>query len=430
MGITRTETVPEWGRYDVIVAGGGVSGVAAALAAARHGQRVLLLEKSVKLGGLATLGLINFFVAMCDGYGRQICFGMADEFLKLSQRHGYGKIPPEFVNGRIPPETIEQYKKAGKPLPRLKTRMSADIFALELLELCIREGVEISFDTLVTKPVMDERNEKKLAGLIVENKSGAGYYAAEQFVDTTGDADLLARAGVPTLKRGNYHTYIAYTASLESCKKAEESGYIRNMFGKIGPNATLYGGGQPETLPLYDGTDAKEVNRYLQTCQLAVLEEIKKLPDRNTRDIIALPGMPQFRTTRCIEGDHVLRETDVLRHFDDSVCLINDFDRRGYLFEVPFGTLVRRGWDNLITAGRSASAEGYAWDALRVIPPAILTGQAAGTAAAHAVREGKPVTEIDLAKLQADMEQQNVAVHYDDKNVPEDLSGVFEGSDN
>ena len=427
MEIKLTESVPEWGKYDVIVAGGGVAGVAAALAAARHGQNVLLLEKSVKLGGLATLGLVNYFVPMCDGFGKQVMFGMADEFLKLSLKHGYGKPPAEFVNGRIPPETIERYRQEGKALPRMVTRMSAEIFALELLELCLLEGVEISFDTIVTKPVMD--GAQKVAGLVVENKSGTGYYAAEQFIDATGDADLLFRAGMPTKKRGNYHTFFAYMMSVDSCKKAAESGYIRDALYKIGPNATLSGKGHPETIPLYDGTDAKEVNRYLQTCQLALLEEVKKLPDRNTRDVIAMPGMPQFRTTRCLDGDHVLQTEDALRHFDDSVCMINDFHRRGVFYEVPYGALARHGWENLITAGRTASAEGYAWDALRVIPPAILTGQAAGTAAAHAIREGKPIAEIDLPALQADMEKQNVAVHFDDADVHEGLSGSFEGID-
>ena len=70
-----------------------------------------------------------------------------------------------------------------------------------------------------------------------------------------------------------------------------------------------------------------------------------------------------------------------------------------------------------------------AWDALRVIPPAILTGQAAGTAAAHAIREEKPITGIDLPALQADMEKQNVAVHFDDADVHKELSGKKEGND-
>ena len=64
--------------FDILVAGGGLAGAAAALEAARHGKKVLLVEKSMKLGGLATLGLINFFVPMCNGRGKQIIFGMQE----------------------------------------------------------------------------------------------------------------------------------------------------------------------------------------------------------------------------------------------------------------------------------------------------------------------------------------------------------------
>ena len=91
--------VPVMGSFDVIVAGGGVAGVSAALAARRQGKSVLIIEKSLMLGGLATLGLINFFVPMCNGRGRQIIFGMAEELLRASIRYGYDSIPEEWKNG-------------------------------------------------------------------------------------------------------------------------------------------------------------------------------------------------------------------------------------------------------------------------------------------------------------------------------------------
>ena len=84
-----------------------------------------------------------------------------------------------------------------------------------------------------------------------------------------------------------------------------------------------------------------------------------------------------MRCIRRIEGDITVYENQAFQHFEDSVCAINDFDRRDFLYEVPLRSLVRTGFDNLMTAGRSASADGYAWDVFRVIPPAILTGQAA-----------------------------------------------------
>ena len=68
------------GSYDLLVAGGGVAGAAAAVTAARRGKSVLLIEKSLYFGGLATYGLINLFVPMCNGRGRQIIKGMVAEF--------------------------------------------------------------------------------------------------------------------------------------------------------------------------------------------------------------------------------------------------------------------------------------------------------------------------------------------------------------
>ena len=94
-----TQQIPVCGEYDVIVAGGGLAGAAAAVSAARAGLSVLLLEKTVALGGLATIGLINFFVPMCNGRGRQIIRDMAEELLQLSVSCGYDTLPPEWREG-------------------------------------------------------------------------------------------------------------------------------------------------------------------------------------------------------------------------------------------------------------------------------------------------------------------------------------------
>lgn len=412
------EEVPQKGKYDVLVAGGGVAGVAAAVSAARQGKKVLLVEKSVKLGGLATLGLINLFVPMCNGRGKQIIFGMAQELAELSVAYGYGELPPDFTGGRIPPEKMAEYARTGSRPPRYMVRYSADIFALCLTELCRNEGVDILFDSVISRPVQDPETPRKLRGVVVENKSGRSYYAADMFVDVTGDADLMARAGMPTVKRGSYHTYWAFQITLDSCRKAvEQDDIYKAVFYAVGGGANLYGDGHPENIPLYDGTNAEDVNRYLLANQLELLEKLKKT-DRRTRDIVNLPGMAQFRTTRRLDADYVLKETDTYRHFPDSVGAICDFDRRDYLYEIPYSTLVRTGWDNLITAGRSAAGDGYAWDVLRVIPPAILSGQAAGTACALALDTGAPIWNVDILQLQRKLEQGGVMIHFDDADIP------------
>ena len=84
----ETREVTYKGEYDIIIAGGGIAGVAAALAARRLGSKVLLIEKSVMLGGLATLGLISWYEPLCDGDGRHIIKGISEELLLLSIQYG------------------------------------------------------------------------------------------------------------------------------------------------------------------------------------------------------------------------------------------------------------------------------------------------------------------------------------------------------
>ena len=175
-------------KYDIIVAGGGVAGVAAAITARRRGKSVLLLEKSNILGGLATLGLINYFVPMCNGRGTQIIFGLADTWFYESSKYGYDTISDDWKSGE----------------KRMTNRYSPYIFALQLTEQIQNEGVDLLFDCIGSEPVMEG---KHCVGVITESKSGREYYEAEMVIDTTGDCDLLRRGGVPTVAGKNYYTY-------------------------------------------------------------------------------------------------------------------------------------------------------------------------------------------------------------------------------
>lgn len=403
MSILFKREIPEKGSYDLIVAGGGVAGAAAALAGARAGKSVLLIEKSTMLGGLATLGLINYFVPMCNGRGKAICKGMAEEFLHLSIKHGYDTLPAEWKNGEPETPTTVRYV----------TRYSASIFALELTALLDKAGVDLLFDTVVVEPVMEERVCK---GLVVENKSGLSFYAGKMIVDATGDCDVLFRAGVPTVQGRNFHTYIAHGATLDTCKNAYDEKDISRLYGGMdfaGGHATLYGDHHPENMAYYTGTSSEDVNTYFVRNQREFLDKLADT-DRHTREVTMLPGMAQFRTTRHIDADYTLTMKDVWRHFDDSVSAINDFDRRDFLYEIPYRAMIRHEYPNLIAAGRTIAGEAYAWDVLRVIPPAILSGQAAGSAAALAVETGKGLDAIDIKELQRRLADQNVMIHFDD----------------
>ena len=400
--------------YDVIVCGGGVSGAAAAITAAKQGKSVLLIEKSCILGGLGTLGLINLFVPMCNGRGKQIIFGLCEKWARLSAQLGYDTIPEEWKNGEPKEPCTVRYIQ----------RYSPHIFALQLMDEVTKSGVELLYDCIACDPLMDGNVCK---GVFTESKTGTEFYACKMLIDTTGDCDVLRRAGVPTVAGENYYTYLGKKISLASCKNAVEKGNIKFAFGDIyGGGINLWGDNQPGDVPKWSGLTVDEVTDYLVTNQKVILSKLKS-EERNDREITHLPMMPQFRTTCHIKGDYSLKVSDAYKHFDDSVCAINDFEHRDHLWEVPLRTLVRKDYPNMLTAGRSADGTGYGWDLLRVIPVAILTGQAAAHAAVLAIDDKVGAADVNIRILQNNLEKDVVMIHFPDSYIPEDRTIILHG---
>ena len=127
--------IPVRAEYDTVVAGGGIAGIAAATAAARGGARVLLIEKQYMPGGLATAGLVTIFLPLCDGMGRQVTFGIAEELLRLSVRHGY--------EGKYPSAWLENGSYAEKAKQRFEVQYNPYIFAIEAEKLLKSAGVDL-----------------------------------------------------------------------------------------------------------------------------------------------------------------------------------------------------------------------------------------------------------------------------------------------
>lgn len=414
MEIKYQKTVPIKGEYDVIVVGGGVAGCAAAISAARHGKKVVLFEKTVALGGLATIGLVNLFVPLCNGNGKQIIYGMCEEFFNLAIEYGFDTIPEDWKDGEAKKETTQ----------RKITRYDYSIFSLVLLEKLKESGAEVCFDTIIVDALMEKGH---CNAVIVENKSGTSCYMAKAFIDASGDADLLARAGVPTVTGENYHTYYAKGMSLETCvnciEKKDVAEAVKTIAGPI--MANLHGGGHPESIKKYNATDADDVNRYLISNQIELLESLKS-DKRNHRWISMLPGMAQFRTSRRIDGDYTFNvERDAYKHFEDSISAISDFERKDFLYEVSYRTMVKTGFDNIIAAGRCTSGEGYGWDVLRVIPVAIITGQVAGIAASQKIDSNMPINKIDIKALQSVLSDENIIIHFDDALIPKSIKNTI-----
>lgn len=404
--IRWSESIPMAGEYDVIVCGGGIAGVAAALSAARLGKKVCILEKSTMLGGLATMGLINYWVPLCNGRGKQIIRGMAEELLRLSVRYGYDDLPEPWKEGEPAQPTDIRYV----------THYSIGLFALAMLDLLRKEKVTVFYDALVSTPVMRGTH---CEGIIIDSKSGRLFYGAKMVIDATGDADVMQRAGVPTVDGNDYFTMTAEGIDLKHCEEAVRRGDIRYAYTHFsGGPSSLYGTGHPEGMPLFHGCSLDMVNDFLQKNQMLLFENVKDQP-RKERDVHYLPGMAQLRTTRHIVGNEALTMKHLYSHSDTSIGAICDFEIRDRLYEVPYGAIVNAPFDNLLTCGRCAAAEGWAWDVLRVIPPAVLTGQAAGIAAAQSIDRAVPVSDLPVRPLQKALADTGVLIHFDDSWVPE-----------
>ena len=175
--------------FDIVVAGGGVAGIAAAVAAGRRGMKTVLLEKTVLPGGLATAGLIYIYLPLCDGNGTQVSFGITEEMLRRSIQYGPGEIPPGWRSAKNAPEA-----------ERFRVVFSPASFILGLDEMLEEANVEVWYDTVVTGTVLEG---ERLAKVAVSNKSGSGMLSASCFVDATGDADLAALSGLPCIEGKN-----------------------------------------------------------------------------------------------------------------------------------------------------------------------------------------------------------------------------------
>lgn len=384
--------------YNVIVAGGGTAGCAAAMQAAQCGMSVLLLEKKCLLGGLATGGLVNFMEPLCDGLGHTVIHGYAEKWTKELLQIGYDSLPDIWRDGNPDCKTGRRYA----------TFFSANTLALMLTDELQSAGVDFLFDCSVTDAVMEGNCCK---GVVIFGKAGFEYYECDMLIDATGDCDVLRAAGVPTVSGQNYFIYYGHAITLESCRKAAEAGDIGKAVSWFsGGNVNLFGHNQPEGVPLWSGLSPEDVSDYLKRNHAIMLEKIKSR-EKATAEVVTLPDMPQFRTTCHIAGDYVFTENDAYRHFDDAVCLMNDFERKEYLYELPLRCLTNSGYPNIITAGRSVSSAGYGWDITRVIPIAVITGQAAAVVCANALRGNTPVFACDIKAVQNEMEQNGIRVH-------------------
>ena len=394
--IIETLQTPVTKTCDVLVCGGGFGGISAALAAARHGSRVILLEKEYILGGLGTAGLITMYLPLCDGMGRQVSFGIAEELFKLSISMG--------AEADYPANWLDSDDPAGRTVetPRYRTQYNPHLFAILAEQLLRKEGVEILYGTYAVNAVCENQ---KITAVMVENKSGRQAIQAKAVVDATGDCDIAHFAGAPTetFKQGNILAAWYYFV--------DKSGYSLKPLGCCDiPDDQKDGTNDVEILrnERYTGLDGDEISRMVQHSHASTMNDILKNRKKDETLIpCTIATIPQLRMTRRIDGEYTLHDTEMHTFFDDSIGMVSDWRKRGPVYEVPFRTLYSSKIRNLITAGRITSVTDSMWDIMRVIPCCAVTGQAAGTAAAMT----DDFTALDVTELQKALVKDGVILH-------------------
>jgi len=414
--------LPIFESADVVILGAGSAGCAAAIAAARNGADTLLVERYGFLGGTSTMVLDTFYGFYIPGNDARR------------------------VVGGIPWEVVERLRRYGMVVERPSSygagqAVTYDPPTLQVVweQAAMEAGVRLRLHTYC---IDVQREGERITGIVVGGKSGMGIVTGKVFVDTSGDADLCYRAGAPfqsagedgpaqslttTFRLGNVDEERALKVKradlVQLMKEANLSGEYRlpreegsvhrtPLRGVVATNMTR--------VAYVDGTDPVELTKAEVEGRKQAMEYVRFLRER-------IPGYEQaylinfstqigIRETRRVNGDYRLTREDVLsaRHFTDAIAQcgapIEDHhpgsDTRweylpaGATYDIPFRSLIPQTIANVLTAGRCLSATHDAHASVRSMGQCMAMGQAAGTAAALALRTNSIVRDVPVPQLQ------------------------------
>ena len=392
---------------DVLVAGAGIAGMAAAIAAARNGAKVILLEREFGLGGMATLGLVTIYLPLCDGEGNQLVFGLGEELLKLSIEHGAEAAYPKawLENG-----TLEERIKN-----RYLTQFNAHLFALRVEALMLELGITILYGT--TACAVTKVNDR-IESVIVENKSGRSAISVKSVIDCTGDADVCEMSGAETAlyKKGNglanwYYYFSEGKVSLKMFGLADIAKEDRKDRPEgdnhVVPRDTAMVTSLDESVR-FSGVDGFELSKAVISGHQKMYEDILQKREADPEYLpVSASSIPLVRMSRRLVGAYTMDESESKKFMPDSIGMTGDWRKRGPAFELPFGSLYTENVVNLLAAGRDISVTDAMWDITRVIPACAVTGEAAGTAAAISC----DFPALEIGQLQSKLEMQGVRLH-------------------
>lgn len=407
--------------YDIVVAGGGPAGCAAAIAAASEGSRVLLIEATGNLGGLGTSGMVPAWCPFTDGE-KIIYRGLAEKIF-LESKKGVPHEPADLYDwATINPEY----------LIGVYDRMVA------------QSGADILFFSRVA--AVEMASDDKVDTVIVANKDGLTAYRPKILIDATGDGDICAWAGAEYLKGDSdgvlQKSTLCFSVAnidtkayregpeLHSGHNPDSASARASRTGRfplldthcchnlVGPGVVQFNANHIEIKDTTDPrqlSDAMRLGRQVADQHLEMLKEFRPDVFRDAF-IVKTAIIPGIRDSRRIVGDYLFTGDDwrARRTFDDEIgrnCYFIDIHKsgvpevhygRGESHGIPYRVLTPKGLRNVLVAGRCISTDEEAYGSLRVMPPCLVTGEAAGVAARLAsLSSSRDVHSVDVSDLRS-----------------------------
>jgi ribulose 1,5-bisphosphate synthetase/thiazole synthase len=393
--IQPQRTIPMMHETDVLVVGGGSAGVMAAIAARRAGARTALLERYGYFGGLWTGGMVLVVIGTHvkdGGEKKKVLCGIGDELLERLKKIDGGIIGQQSGshNPTVDPEATKY-----------------------MMDEMVRDaGVDVFFHCWGADAIMDA---KAVRGVVFESKAGRQAILAKTVVDASGDGDIFAAAGAEytqwTYAIGTVHRH----GNMDRVDKEKAKEGLKESGRQMPP----LGGVTPEPSVTWVNTRGPKGNG-LDIRELSTLEmDHRRMMWNNLRQIRQTPGYekvfmvdsaPQLgvRITRVLAGAYTLtyKEMREGKKFPDVIAVGGAQGANHREWPIPYGTLVPNEIDNLLAAGRCISVDEKLLDDTRLIGACLLTGHAAGVAAAVAAQAGCRPRDVDIAKVQKVLKEQ------------------------